>query len=93
AWAIGLGIAMHSASDTTKTLFNDVAAGVSSIVRFVIRLAPIGIFGLVANTIAQTGFSVLLGYSQLLMVLIGSMLLIALVMNPILVFYKIRRNP
>ncbi|GDY24862.1 serine/threonine transporter SstT [Agarivorans sp. Toyoura001] len=93
AWAIGLGIAMHSASDTTKTLFNDVAAGVSSIVRFVIRLAPIGIFGLVANTIAQTGFSVLLGYSQLLLVLIGSMLLIALVMNPILVFYKIRRNP
>ncbi|UPW19686.1 serine/threonine transporter SstT [Agarivorans sp. TSD2052] len=93
AWAIGLGIAMHSASDTTKTLFNDVAAGVSSIVRFVIRLAPIGIFGLVANTIAQTGFSVLLGYSQLLLVLIGSMLLIALVMNPLLVFYKIRRNP
>ncbi|WP_055734440.1 serine/threonine transporter SstT [Agarivorans gilvus] len=93
AWAIGLGIAMHSASDTTKTLFNDVASSVSSIVRFVIRLAPIGIFGLVANTIAQTGFSALVGYSQLLVVLIGSMLLIALVMNPLLVFYKIRKNP
>ncbi len=93
AWAIGLGIAMHSASETTKTLFNDVASSVSSIVRFVIRLAPIGIFGLVANTIALTGFSALLGYSQLLVVLIGSMLLIALVMNPLLVFYKIRKNP
>ncbi|MFT7131235.1 MAG: serine/threonine transporter, partial [Gammaproteobacteria bacterium] len=81
------------ASDTTKTLLSDLAGGITTIVRFVIRFAPIGIFGLVANTIAQTGFSVLFGYSHLLLVLVGAMLLIALVANPLLVFYKIRSNP
>lgn len=92
-WAVGLGITLHNASDTTKTLLSDLAGGITTIVRFVIRFAPIGIFGLVANTIAQTGFSVLFGYSHLLLVLVGAMLLIALVANPLLVFYKIRSNP
>ena len=92
-WAIGLGVTLHGASATTKNLLNDVAAGVTTIVHFVIRFAPIGIFGLLANTIAQTGFSALLGYSHLLAVLIGAMLLVALLVNPLLVFYKIRRNP
>lgn len=92
-WAVGLGLALHLATDTTKTVFADVSHGVSLIVRFVIRLAPIGIFGLVAGTFAETGFSALAGYAQLLMVLLSAMLFIALVVNPLIVYYKIRRNP
>lgn len=93
AWAIGLGLAMRHGADSSKHLFKDIANGVSSIVKVVIRLAPIGIFGLVASTIAATGFDALWGYARLLAVLIGSMLVIALVMNPLIVYFKIRRNP
>ncbi|MCG9714201.1 serine/threonine transporter SstT [Shewanella insulae] len=93
AWGIGLGIALHHASENTKTVFADVSHGVSQMVRFVIRLAPIGIFGLVANTFAATGFEAIAGYAQLLAVLLGSMLIIALIVNPLIVWFKIRRNP
>ncbi|GGI93241.1 serine/threonine transporter SstT [Shewanella gelidii] len=92
-WAAGLGFALHNASDSTKQVLHDVSHGVTFMVKFVIRLAPIGIFGLVANTIAQTGFEALAGYAQLLAVLLGSMLFIALVVNPLIVFLKIGRNP
>ncbi|MDP5293857.1 serine/threonine transporter SstT [Oceanimonas sp. CHS3-5] len=93
AWAVGLGLAFHHAGDSTKTLLNDLSMGVSAIVKFVIRLAPVGIFGLVANTIASTGFDALWGYAQLLAVLLGAMMIIALVVNPVLVYLKIGRNP
>ncbi|WP_394200958.1 serine/threonine transporter SstT [Shewanella waksmanii] len=93
AWGVGLGIALHHASESTKQVFADVSQGVSTMVRFVIRLAPIGIFGLVAVTFAETGFTAIAGYAQLLAVLLGAMLFIALVVNPIIVWIKIRRNP
>ncbi|MEQ9721026.1 serine/threonine transporter SstT [Yersinia alsatica] len=93
AWAVGLGIALRHAADTTKALITDMSDAVTKVVRVVIRFAPLGIFGLVASTMAETGFGVLLGYAQLLVVLIGCMLLVALVVNPLIVFWKIRRNP
>ncbi|WP_234497716.1 serine/threonine transporter SstT [Vibrio maritimus] len=93
AWAIGLGLALHHASDTTKAVFEDLSHGVSQIVRFIIRLAPFGIFGLVANTFATTGFSALAGYAQLLFVLLLAMAIIALVVNPIIVYVKTKENP
>ncbi|CEO41316.1 serine/threonine transporter SstT [Photobacterium kishitanii] len=93
AWAIALGFSLHQASDATKQVFQDMSDGVTLIVRFIIRLAPIGIFGLVAHTFAQTGFNALLGYAHLLAVLLGSMAIIALVVNPIIVFAKIKSNP
>ncbi|OFS11132.1 serine/threonine transporter SstT [Hafnia sp. HMSC23F03] len=93
AWAIGLGVALRHASDTTKLVVSDLSYGITFIVRVVIRFAPLGIFGLVASTLAETGFDALWGYAQLLAVLIGSMLLVALVLNPLIVFWKIRRNP
>ncbi|WP_299728680.1 serine/threonine transporter SstT [uncultured Endozoicomonas sp.] len=93
AWAIALGMALRHGKDSTRDIFHDVSTAVSSIVRVVIQFAPFGIFGLVANTIAQTGFGVLLGYSKLLMVLISSMLIVGFVMNPLIVFLKIRKNP
>ncbi|WP_273869258.1 serine/threonine transporter SstT [Serratia odorifera] len=93
AWAIGLGLALHHAADSTKSLINDMSHAVTMVVRAVIRCAPLGIFGLVASTLADTGFGALWGYAQLLMVLIGCMLLVALVLNPLIVYWKIRRNP
>ncbi|WP_019212486.1 serine/threonine transporter SstT [Yersinia massiliensis] len=93
AWAVGLGIALRHAADTTKALITDMSDAVTVVVRVVIRFAPLGIFGLVASTIAETGFGALLGYAQLLVVLIGCMLLVALVINPLIVYWKIRRNP
>mgnify|MGYP003602228233 CR=1 FL=1 len=93
AWAVGLGIALRHAADTTKALINDMSDAVTKVVRVVIRFAPLGIFGLVSSTMAETGFGVFLGYAQLLIVLIGCMLLVALVINPLIVYWKIRRNP
>jgi serine/threonine transporter len=93
SWAVALGIGLHYSSDTTKQVLSDLAGGVTSIVHKVIRLAPIGVFGLVADSMSTTGFSALLGYSQLLAVLVGSMLFVALVVNPLIVFLAIRRNP
>ena len=93
AWAIGLGIAFRHASETTRTVLSDLSDGVSNIVRFVIRFAPLGIFGLVASTLATSGFDALAGYLHLLLVLISCMLLVAFVINPLIVYWKTRRNP
>ncbi|WP_256744584.1 serine/threonine transporter SstT, partial [Cronobacter sakazakii] len=92
-WAVGLGFALRHGNDTTKNLVNDMSDAVTFMVKLVIRFAPIGIFGLVASTLATTGFDTLWGYAQLLVVLVGCMLLVALVINPLIVFAKIRRNP
>lgn len=93
AWGVGLGVVLRHASAATKTVLHDVSHGVSQLVRFIIRLAPIGIFGLVAATFAQTGFEALTAYARLLGVLLGAMAVIAFVVNPLIVFLKIRRNP
>ena len=93
AWAIGLGIALRHASDTTRQVVNDLSDGVSWIIKCVIRFAPFGIFGLVASTVASAGLDALLGYVHLLMVLIGSMLVVAFIVNPLIVWWEIRRNP
>jgi len=92
-WAVAIGFAMHYSSAETKKVFFDVSTGITKIVKFIIKLAPFGIFGLVANTFAQTGFSALLSYSKLLLVLVGTMLFIAFVINPIIVYIKTRKNP
>lgn len=93
AWAIALGFALRHASPSTKQMLADLSNGVTSIVKLVIRLAPLGIFGLVAATLAESGMSVLLDYLHLLLVLVGCMLFVALLVNPLIVFVKIRRNP
>ena len=93
AWAIGMGVAIRHAGETTRTVLGDLSNGVTLIVQVVIRFAPLGIFGLVASTLATSGFGALLGYLHLLAVLIGCMLFVALVMNPAIVYWKIRRNP
>ena len=93
AWGIALGLTMRQASEGSRAILADLAHAVTSIVRVVIRLAPIGIFGLVAGNIAEFGFSALAGYARILTVLLSAMLLMALVVNPLIVFLKTRRNP
>ncbi|MBO6510699.1 MAG: serine/threonine transporter SstT [Roseibium sp.] len=93
AWAIGFGLVLRHANDTTKALMSDLDKAITKIVAYVIRLAPIGIFGIVASTISETGFDALLGYANLLALLIGCMAVMALVVNPLIVFLRIRQNP
>ena len=93
AWAIGLGVAMRHANDTSRQFMADLASGVEYVVRVVIGCAPIGIFGLVANTVATTGIESMLSYVQVLSVLLGVMVFVALIVNPFLVWCYIRRNP
>ncbi|EOZ8153481.1 serine/threonine transporter SstT [Acinetobacter baumannii] len=93
AWAIGLGLAMRHSSDTTKQVMQDVSHAVSAIIHKVIAFAPVGIFGLVAVAFADAGLATLESYAQLLAVLLGTMLFVALVINPILVGLTIRGNP
>lgn len=88
AWAIIIGFALRQASDTARTIVGDFADAMSQVVKWVIALAPLGILGLVANTVAETGFAALAGYARILMVLVGCMLFIALVANPLIVLIK-----
>jgi len=78
AWAVMLGVALRHASQTTRTLLNDVSNAVSAIVHVVIRFAPVGIFGLVAATLGDSGLEALLGYAHLLLVIVGIMIYLAL---------------
>ena len=92
-WAIGLGILLRHASAATRAMLNDLSNAVTSIVHVVIRFAPLGIFGLVAATLGDSGLNALVGYARLLLVIVGCMLVVALVVNPLIVFWKIRSNP
>ncbi len=93
AWGLGLGFALKRANDPTKVMVHDLAEAVSSLVKLVIKFAPLGILGLVANTIATTGFSALAEFSHLVLILVSSMLIIALVVNPAIVYFITRTNP
>ncbi|MFT5813758.1 MAG: serine/threonine transporter [Psychroserpens sp.] len=93
AWGLGLGFALKKGSESTKVMVHDVAEAISSVVKFVIRFAPLGIMGLVANTVATTGFDTLGEFSHLVLVLLGSMLIIALIVNPLIVYFIMRKNP
>ncbi len=93
AWAIGFGILLRKASDSTKLVLEDMSDAIVSLVQFVIQLAPIGVFGIVAGTVAETGFGALIDYSRILSILVGTMLIIALAVNPIIVYLMTRTNP
>lgn len=93
AWSVALGIAFRHASNSTKTLLNDAAFAVNYVIRLVISFAPLGIFGLVAVTFAESGLDTLTSYVHLLAVLLGTMVFVALVINPLLVALMTRNNP
>ncbi len=93
AWAVLLGFALKNAPDTTKTMISNFSDAVSKLVTWVIKFAPFGIMGLVIESITTNGIESLLSYGKLLAVLLGCMVFVALVVNPIIVFAAIRQNP
>lgn len=92
-WAILLGIALRHASDGTKKAIGDISEAVSQLVRWVIRFAPLGVMGLVFNAINEGGIEALGAYGKLIILLVGTMLFVTLIMNPIIVFITTRQNP
>lgn len=92
-WAVVFGFAMRTASNHTKDLLNTLAEVTSQIVRWIINLAPFGILGLVFNTISENGVGVLADYGILILVLVGTMAFVALVVNPIIAFVMMGKNP
>ena len=93
AWAVLIGLAFKAANDATKKVLNDISMGLSQVVTWIINLAPFGILGLVFTTVSQNGMDIFTSYGKLLLVLVGCMLFIYFVTNPILVFWCIRKNP
>ncbi|WP_061597163.1 serine/threonine transporter SstT [Streptococcus gordonii] len=93
SWAVVFGIAMREASHHSKDLLRTSAEVTSKIVEWIINLAPFGILGLVYTTISGKGFQALQSYGLLLLVLIATMLIVALIINPLIVFAMLRKKP
>ncbi|MGH4139360.1 serine/threonine transporter SstT [Clostridium sp.] len=93
AWALLLGVALKNAPDSTKDMITNFSDALTQMVRWVIDFAPLGIMGLVFDAIATNGVSALLSYGNLLALLVGCMVFMALVVNPIIVYVNIRQNP
>lgn len=93
AWAVVFGLALKHSSDTTKTMLGNFADAVSQAVRWVIGFAPFGILGLVYATVSTNGLEIFKDYGMLLALLVGCMAIIALLVNPLIVFLNIRQNP
>ena len=92
-WALIIGCALRHAPMNTKEVMESIAQAITTVVGWIIRFAPLGIMGLVADSIATNGIEALIGYFQLLVLLLGSMIFVALVVNPLLSFVYLRRNP
>ena len=93
AWAVLLGMALRRASETTKNFLGDMSEAVSQLVRWIIKFAPLGVMGLVFDSIAVSGLGTLLEYGKLILLLVGTMFFDALVVNPIIVYFNTRQNP
>lgn len=92
-WSILLGLALKNAAAHTKEAIGNIADAVGKIVRWVIKFAPLGVMGLVFNAVATSGLQSLLSYGKLIALLVGTMAFVALVLNPLIVYIKTRRNP
>ena len=93
AWSILAGVALQKANATTKNTVRDFAVVMTQIVLWVIRFAPFGIMGLVADAVGTNGTDAIISYLHLLAVLLGAFFSVALIMNPVIVWLHIRRNP
>ncbi|MBR3814681.1 MAG: serine/threonine transporter SstT [Spirochaetaceae bacterium] len=93
-WALIFGFSMKKfGSETSKTMFTEIAQGISQIVRWIINLAPFGILGLVFETVSTNGLGIFTNYGKLLLVLVGSMLFMNLIVSPVIVAILLKRNP
>ena len=92
-WAVIFGLALKNAAEGTKDVLGNVAGAMGTAIKWVISCAPFGIMGLIFTTVATTGFSAFANYAKIILVLVGVMLFVAFVINPIIVFLCIRQNP
>ena len=93
-WAVVFGLAVRKlASDATKNVLSDISDGVSTVVGWVIQLAPFGIMGLVFSSVSEYGLEIFTDYGKLLLLLVGAMLGVALIVDPLIVGIALRRNP
>lgn len=92
-WAVVFGIALKGAASSTKLIISNFGDAIIMVVKWIIELAPIGIIGLVFDAIATSGLSILSEYAHLLLVLLGSMVVVALVVNPLIVYLVTKKNP
>ena len=93
-WGCLFGVAMKKlGADSTKVFLSNTADAVSTIVRWIINLAPFGIMGLVFTNVVSNGLAIFTQYGKLLLLLVGTMLFMALVINPIIIFIYLRCNP
>ena len=92
-WAVFIGIALRKAKPTTKDLLQDAARAVTTVVRGVIECAPFGILGLIYSSVSTSGIEIFTVYGHLVAVLVGVILVVALVTNPLIVFLACRVNP
>lgn len=93
SWGVLFGFALRSTNQSTRNLFQDLAQLVTIVIKKVILIAPLGVFGLVSVTVAKTGFSGLADYAELVIILLVAMAIVAFVVNPLIVFLVLRRNP
>lgn len=93
-WALLFGLALKSvASPQTISNIHGWADAVSKVVAWIIQCAPFGILGLVYTTVSQSGLDIFTTYGKLLLLLVGCMLIVSLVLNPLIVACMLRRNP
>ena len=93
-WAVVIGLALKAvASPQTIGSLRQWADAVSKVVKWIIQCAPFGILGLVYTTVSQSGLEIFTTYGKLLLLLVGCMLLVSFVLNPLIVFFILRRNP
>nr|WP_205395528.1 serine/threonine transporter SstT [Streptococcus lutetiensis] len=92
-WAVIFGLAFRNSNKETKELLQTIADVTSQVVRWIINLAPFGILGLVFKTISDNGVKILANYGFLILALVGTMFFVALVINPLIAFLFMRKNP
>ncbi|WP_027397303.1 serine/threonine transporter SstT [Anaerovibrio lipolyticus] len=93
-WAIIFGMGFKKlASDGTREMVAELAAVVSRAVTWIIQLAPFGIMGLVYSAVSENGMSIFVDYGMLLVVLVGTMFIMTFIVNPLIVFMFLRKNP
>ncbi len=92
-WAAIIGVALRRAKEPTRTFMEDMAHATTTAVRWVINVAPFGILGLVYTSVSEAGMEIFTSYGKVVLLLVGCMLLMTLIVNPIIVAVCLRKNP
>lgn len=93
-WSIVMGLALkNTRSQQAIQVIRQLADAVSLVVQWVIQFAPIGIMGLVYASVSESGLEIFATYGRLILLLVGCMLTVMLLINPLITFCLLRTNP